>query len=42
MPYFEKFLTFKVEVPKSSFGTATLKPYKTVNNYPKVIINSSF
>jgi hypothetical protein len=35
-PYFEKFLDLKVKVPKSLFGTATLKPYKTVNTHTKV------
>ena len=32
---------FKVEVPKRSFGTATLKPYKTVKTHQKVTTQES-
>ena len=38
----EKFLAFKLKVPKTSFGTATLKPYRTVITHPKLTFNSSF
>jgi hypothetical protein len=36
------FLALKLKVPKNSFGTATLKPYRTVNTRPKLTFNSSF
>ena len=32
----------KFKVPKRTFGTASLQPYKTVNSHSKVPINSSF
>jgi hypothetical protein len=32
---------FKVIVPNPSFGTATLKHYKTVNTHPKWSCNTS-
>jgi len=41
-PYFEKFLSIKLELLKNAFGTRTLKPYITVNTHPKATINSSF
>jgi len=31
-----------LKVPKTPFGTATLKPYRTVNTHPKLTFNSSF
>jgi hypothetical protein len=37
-----KFFALKLKVPKNSFGTATLKPYRAVNTHPKETINSSF
>jgi hypothetical protein len=38
----ENFLTLKLEAPKSSFGTATLKPNKAFSTHPIVPINSPF
>ena len=41
-PLFEKYLALKLKVLKIPFGTATLKPYRTVNTHPKLTFNSSF
>jgi hypothetical protein len=40
--YFKKFFALKLKVPKISFGTATLKHYRTVNSHPKATAKSSY